>query len=249
MTDTAGRVALVTGGTRGIGRAITLGLARAGYRVVAVYARNRAAASALAELALEEGLDILPVRADLTDTDHLSVLLHRLKEITSDLEVVIHSAASGVHRTVYELSAKQLAWTLETNVTAFHRLMHELLPLMGKGGRVLGITSSGASRTLPFYTAVGASKGALDALFRHYARELAPRGISVNLICPGFTVTEATAALPESDTRQSTALSETPTGSLTIPEDVASVVLFLCSSAAKQIVGQTIVIDGGHSLN
>jgi len=162
--------------------------------------------------------------------------------------VVVHSAASGVHRRVEELSPKHLAWTFNINFFAFHRLLHEILALIPAGGRVIGITSSGSSRVGPFYAAVGSSKGAMDALFRYYAYELAPRGITANLVCPGLVLTGAVNAFPDRDQRIEAARAKTPTGRLTTPEDVAEVVLFLCGKAAAQIVGQTIVVDGGKTL-
>ena len=120
---------------------------------------------------------------------------------------------------------------------------------MPAGGRVIGLTSAGARQAFPAYAAVGASKGALDALFRHYAVELAPRGIAVNLVCPGAVRTRALDAIPDTEQRIAAAEAGTPTGRLTTCEEVAKVVLFLCSDGASQIIGQTIVIDGGRAVS
>lgn len=110
------------------------------------------------------------------------------------------------------------------------------------------MTSPGGSRVIPHYAAIGASKGALESLFRHYAREFAQEGIIVNLVCPGMVMTDAEKAFPELKRRLETTLQHTPTGELTQPDQVAALVMFLCSEAASQIVGQTIVIDGGKGL-
>ena len=101
---------------------------------------------------------------------------------------------------------------------------------------------------IPYYAAVGSSKGALEALFRHYAYELAPRGIAVNLVCPGLVLTDAIDAFPDREARIEKAVAATPSGALVVPEDVAETIAFLCEPQASQIIGQTIVIDGGKTL-
>jgi enoyl-[acyl-carrier protein] reductase III len=120
---------------------------------------------------------------------------------------------------------------------------------MKPGSRIVAVTSSGGTRVIPFYTAVGSSKGALESLFRHYAAELAPQGIAVNMVCPGLVLTDAVEAFPDKDARTQKTIDATPSGRLTTPEDVAGVVNFLMSPAASQIIGQTLVIDGGKTLS
>jgi len=243
-----GRVAVVTGGTRGIGRAVSLTLARSGCRVYAIYARSRKAASALQEEASREGLDLACVRADLTDADQVARCVDAVRSGTDHVDIIVHSAASGVHREAMELTHRHLAFTFETNVFAIHRLLTALVPLMPSGGRIVGLTSAGATRVSRYYAAVGSSKGALESLFRHLAWEMAPRGVTVNLVSPGMVLTEAIEAFPDGERRVEEALSRTPTGRLTTPEEVAAVVSFLCSEAASQIIGETIVVDGGKGL-
>lgn len=243
------RVAVVTGGTRGIGRAISLALGHANYRVYAIYARNQQAAESLAEEARGSQADVRCIRGNLTDEDHFQTCVEQIKNETERVDVIVHSAASGVHREAISTTPKHLRWTFDVNVLTIHKLMLELVPMMPSGGRIVGITSHGATHVLPFYAAVGTSKGALEALFRHYAVEFAPRGISVNLLCPGLVLTGALDAFPDKEQRIEKAVARTPTGRLTTPEDVAATVLFMCSLGSAQIIGQTIVIDGGGSLN
>jgi enoyl-[acyl-carrier protein] reductase III len=247
--DTDEKVALVTGGTRGIGLAISLALASSGYRVYAVYARDSKAAKSLAERAKKTGLDIRCLRADIADDDGRALCLKTIKAETKHIHVIVHCAASGVHRETTKLTPKHIRWTFDVNVVSIQALLLELVPMMSAGGRIVGLTSFGATHATSLtYGAVGSSKAALESLFRHYAGELAPRGISVNLISPGLVDTQAIDAFPDKEYQMVTALALTPTGRLTTPDDVAGVVLFACSEAASQIVGQTIYVDGGRSL-
>jgi enoyl-[acyl-carrier protein] reductase III len=243
------RVALVTGGTRGIGLAISLALAGSGYRVYAVYARDTQAAQSLSNQAKKRGIDIRCLRANLADDDGRALCLNTIKAETKHVDVIVHCAASGVHRETTKLTPKHIRWTFDVNVVSIQALLLELVPMMPAGGRIVGLTSYGATHATSLtYAAVGSSKAALEALFRHYARELAPRGISVNLVAPGLVDTQAIDAFPDKAYQLETALAITPTGRLTTPDDVAGVVLFACSEAASQIVGQTIYVDGGRCL-
>lgn len=243
------KVALVTGGTRGIGGAISLHLAELGYRVLSLYARDSESAQQLEAAAQQKNLKIECLRGDLTHPEKFKTLLSEIQSKTNKIDVVVHSAASGVHRKAMDLSLKHLSWTFDINVFAIHHLLQNIVPMMTHGGRIVGVTSSGGTRVIPFYSAVGASKGAMESLFRHYASELAPQGIAVNCVCPGLVLTDAVEAFPDKDARLAKTIESTPTGQLTTPEDVARVVAFLCTPAASQIIGQTIVIDGGKTLS
>ncbi len=243
------QVAIVTGGTRGIGRAISLEFARKGYRVFALYGRDRSSAQELEDLAKKENLLVETIRGDLTQPEKFKALVDEIRSKVSRVDCIIHCAASGVHRKAMDLTLKHMTWTFDINVFAIHQLIQALLDLMPQGGRIIGVTSSGSTRVIPYYAAVGSSKGALESLFRHYAFELAPQGISVNCICPGLVLTDAVEAFPDKDARLQRTVEATPTGRLTTAEDVAEVALFLCSPVAAQIVGQTIVIDGGKTLS
>jgi NAD(P)-dependent dehydrogenase (short-subunit alcohol dehydrogenase family) len=248
MKKYTNKTAVVTGGTRGIGRAVSLKLARLGAKVLALYGRDSKSAGELDALAQQEGLDIVCIKGDLANDEKFAAVVETIKSKTPQIDFIVHCAASGVHRNAMELSLKHMRWTFEINVFAIHNLLQNLVELMPRGSRVIGITSSGGTRVIPYYAAVGSSKGALEALFRHYAYELAPKGIGVNLVCPGLVLTEAIDAFPDREARIEKATSATPTGELVVPEDVAEMVAFLCEPQASQIVGQTIVIDGGKTL-
>lgn len=243
-----GHCILVTGGTRGIGRAISLQLARAGATVVANYARNDETAQSLATQAAAENLPIEVLRADLTLPKGLTAVLERLQAVTGQTLGIVHCAATGVHKPLEELTGKHWDWTMALNVRAFFELVRTLLPLLGEGSPVVALSSAGAVRAVQAYTTVGSSKGALEALTRHLAVELAPRGARVNILSPGSVMTDAWDAFPDKDKRLADALARSPRGRLVSIDEVAHAAQFLCSPASAGLVGHTLVIDGGKSL-
>lgn len=244
----AGKSILVTGGTRGIGLAISLRFARAGSRVIANYLRNEKAAENLKEIASRERLAILLSRADVSSESGLEILGQSLKEIGSPLSGLVHCAATGVHRPIEELTIRHFDWTHGLNVRAFFGLVKLLLDHFSKGSSIVAVSSWGAVRAMPLYSLVGSSKGALEALARHLAVELAPRGIRVNILRAGAVLTDVWNAIPNGEERLAETIRRTPAGRLTTAEEVAYGAQFLCSDAASGIVGQTLVLDGGAGI-
>lgn len=249
-----GKRILVTGGTRGIGRAISLQLARAGASVLANYIRNDAMAESLLDEARRDGLDLQTCRADITSKKGLDTLASETAGTSpigpkdSALSALIHCAATGVHRPIDALTVRHFDWTFALNVRAFFELVLLLLPRLREGSSILAVSSEGAARAVPFYTVVGASKGAMEAMARHMAVELAPRGIRVNILAPGSILTDAWDAFPDKEARLSKEQARAPRGRLTTLDEVAQVAQFLCSDAASGIVGQTVVVDGGKGI-
>ena len=240
-----GRNVLVTGGTRGIGRAISLRFARAGAVVLANYLRDDLSAETLKREADQEGLAIHTCRADVTGDKGIQRLLAAADGLGPALHCLVHCAATGVHKPVEQMTLRHFDWTMALNIRAFYNLVRLLLPRFTEGGSILALSSEGAARAVPLYTLVGASKGALESMVRHLAAEFAGRGIRVNALAPGAVKTEAWKAMPDADERLEETIRRTPLGRLVHVEEVAAAAQFLCSDAAAGIVGQTLVVDGG----
>lgn len=248
--ELAGKVAIVTGGSRGIGRAITLELARSGADVVINYFRNPAPAQETAREVEALGRRALLIKAHVGEPERVRELFQEVKETLGGVDILVNNAASGVQRPATELETKHWDWTLDINARGPWLCAKEAAPMMAArgGGRIINISSLGSHRVMTDYTSVGVSKAALEALTRYLAVELAPQGIRVNCVSGGLVETEALDHFENREEMIATARQETPAGRMVAPDDIAKAVAFLCSDAAEMIVGQTIIVDGGMGL-
>ena len=248
----AGKIALITGSGRGIGREIALHFARHGADIVVNFFRNRLPAETTAAEIEKLGRRALLVKADVSNLEDLGRLFDETEKAFGGLDILIHNAASGYNRPVLEQKPKGWDWTMNINARSLLFSAQRAVPLMEKrgGGSIVSISSPGANRVLPDYVVVGASKAAIESLTRYMAVELAPKNIVVNAVSPGIVETEALkhfAILADRSVIQK-AIAATPAGRLVTPDDVAEVVGFLCTPAASMIRGQVIVVDGGYTL-
>jgi enoyl-[acyl-carrier protein] reductase III len=232
----------VTGGSRGIGRAIALRFARDGAERVSIgYLRNDSAAEETAEELRALGAEPTLVRGNVTSPrvlDEVAAL--------GPLDVLVHNAATGVIRPALETEDKHWDWTLNANARALLQLARVAAPAMPEGSSIVAISSLGAQRVLDNYVLVGTSKAALESLVRYLGVELAPR-VRVNAVSGGVVETGALEHFPNRE-EMLRAGAANPVGRLVAPDDIAGTVAFLCSKDADMIRGQTIVVDGGFSL-
>lgn len=248
MFDLHGKAALITGGSRGIGRAIAIRLAASGADVAVNYVRHRRDAEETAAQVAKLGRRCLLVKANVANGDDVREMFLAISGELGRLDILVSNAASGVLKPALELTERHWNWAMDINARALLTLVQQGLPLMVRGSRVMAVSSLGSVRAIENYTTVGASKAALESLVRHLAVELGPRGINVNTISAGAVDTDALKHFPNREEILRLATERTPLGRLTMPEDVADVALFLCSGLAGMIQGQVITVDGGYAI-
>ena len=242
-----GKVALVTGGSRGIGKAIALEFASRGADIAFNYLRNHRAAREAQEEIESLGVRCLRVRAHLGDEAKIADLFEAIDSEFGRLDILVNNAATGVQRPALELESRHWDWTLGVNAKAAWMCAVEASKLMKDGGHIVNITSEGSRRVLPLYFSVGVSKASLEAITRYLAVELAPLNISVNAVSGGYVDTGALDHFPTKE-EMLEAGRNTPVGRMVTVEDIAKTVAFLCTPDAEMIRGQVIVVDGGVTL-
>ena len=243
----AGKVAFVTGGSRGIGRAIALKLASAGCDVAIAYHNSHEEAEAVCDQVRRAHRKAQAIQADVSEPESVADAFKTLE--FDHVDIVISNAAIGVLRPAMELTLKHWRRCLETNALALNLLAQQAVPRMRDGGRIIGISSLGASRAIPQYAFIGASKAALEALARSLAQELGPRGIRVNVVSAGVVDTDALKYFPNREQLLSEYARRTPAGPTLTPEHVADAVYLLCQPEASMITGHTLVVDGGYCIS
>ena len=246
--DLRGKVALITGGSRGIGRAIALRLAENGADVVVNFVRHRKDAEETAAAVQQFGRRCVLVKANVANENDVRQALETVDSEFGRVDFLISNAASGVLKPALELTERHWNWAMDINARALLQLVQYAMPLMNSGSRIIAVSSLGAVRAIENYTTVGASKAALESLVRHLAVELGPMGIHVNTISAGAVDTDALKHFPNREQILETALERTPLGRLTQPDDVADIALFLCSKLASMVQGQVITVDGGYAI-
>jgi enoyl-[acyl-carrier protein] reductase III len=245
--DLEGKVALITGGGRGIGRAISLSLAERGANIAIAYLRKRAAAEETCAELEGHAVKAVSIRCNVGDGAHLESMFSEIGETFGRLDVFVSNAATGVIKPVEGLDEKAWSWTMDANARSLLLGARLAKPLMSNGGSIVALSSLGSSRVMPGYAVVGASKAAIECLVRYLAVEFAPH-VRVNTVSPGVVDTDALRHFPMREEMLSQSERSTPMGRLVEPADVAATVGFLVSEDASMITGQTIVVDGGMSV-
>ncbi len=241
-TDT---IALVTGASRGIGRAIALHLASEGATVVLNYRRSRTECDAVLHEIAEMGGQGMAIRADVGNEDKTDAMFQVIQDEYGRLDILIANASFGIPGNIMDATNKYWDVTFASTARSVFHCAQRAAELMPNGGRIVSVTSYGGQRVLSGYGVVGPAKAAVEGLTRSLAVELAPRGIIVNGVMPGITDTKSFRAIRDAEVILDAVAAKTPAGRLVTPEEVAQVVGFLCSPHASMIVGQFIIVDGG----
>jgi 3-oxoacyl-[acyl-carrier protein] reductase len=243
-----GRAALVTGGSRGIGRAIVEALAAGGAKVAFVYASNQAAADELVQKIGSTGGQALAIKADVKVQAEADAAVEKTVEAFGKLDVLVNNA--GIVRDTLVATMPEEKWrdVIETNLNSVYNFCHAVMrPMMSaRYGRIVNMSSVAARMSNQGQAAYAASKGGIESFTKCLAVEVAKRGITVNSVAPGFILTDMTEAVRNA--AEDKILSQIPVKRLGKPEDIANAVLFLADEKTSYITGETITVDGGLTL-
>ena len=245
------KIALVTGASRGIGRATALTLARGGASVVVHYHRNEAMAEEVARTIRDQGRRARAVGANLESPEEIARLFDAVAEEFGALDIFVANHAATVFKPTLEVKPHHLQRTFDLIVRSLVLCVQRAVPLMnGRQGAIVTLGGQGTVECLPNYALLAAAKGAMETWTRYLAYELAPRGITANCVSPGVIATDSAKFYGGDRFAEFDGLvsSYTPRGRMGTPEEVASVIAFLCSPGARYVHGQTIVVDGGLGL-
>ncbi|MFK4446204.1 3-oxoacyl-[acyl-carrier protein] reductase [Caballeronia udeis] len=248
MTNLAGKTALVTGASRGIGRASALALASQGAQVLVHYSSGEKAADAVVAEIRAAGGNAQKVAADLRDAGGPHALAKRVRAVIGHrLDILVANAGVSKAASIEETTVEDFDNLFAVNVRAPYFLVQQLLPVMCKGSSVVLLSSLAAHAAVGTLPAYAATKGAVDTLVKHFASALGERGIRVNAIAPGVVETDMSGFMKTDAGREAT-LGMQALKRVAQPDDIGSAVAFLASDAARWITGETLRVDGGSKL-
>ncbi len=248
MTNLSGKTALVTGASRGIGRASALALATAGAQVLVHYSRGASEAEAVVAEIRKAGGRADAVGADLAAPDGAHKLARQVRKIVGDrLDILVANAGVSKAATIEDTSVEDFDHLFAVNVRAPFFLVQQLLPILGKGSSIVLLSSLGAHASVGTLPAYAATKGAIDTLVKHFASALGERGVRVNAVAPGVVETDMS-SFAKTDSGRNSTVAMQALKRIAQPEDIAPVVAFLASDQARWITGDTVRVDGGSKL-
>ena len=253
MIDLSGKVALVTGGSRGIGRACALRLASHGADVVVNYVSAHSAAMEVADQIQAMGRNVAIVKADVSQRDDVEAMADYIKSEFGVLDILVNNAATGGFRPLLITSDRNFEAAMNINVRPLIYLVQTLLSLLEAGedrAKVVVMSSHGSHMALPMYGTIGGSKAALESLTRHFALELGDRGINFNVVKAGLVETDSTRRIPGAEEIFAGRTYKTMVGDRYLTaDDVADAVLYLSSSMSDLVQGETLTVDGGAAIH
>lgn len=244
----SGKVAFITGGARGIGKATVEKLAEAGANIAINYYNSSDESENLAEQLRKQGTDVITVQGSVADELSVKEMIAAIRDRFGRLDILVSNAASGVLKPAMQMTLKHWRWCQETNAFALVQLLQAAKDMMQPGSRVIALTSQGSHRVIPDYSFIGASKAALESLVRALSVELAPEGITLNAVCAGAVDTDALKSFPEREKLLRQSEERSLAGRNVSPTDVANVIYLLCLPESEMIKGQTIIVDAGYSI-
>ncbi|MDX2128487.1 MAG: SDR family oxidoreductase [Chloroherpetonaceae bacterium] len=244
-----GKTALITGSSRGIGKAIALELARLGANIAVNYAKNKEEAENTVQELQQIGVQSMALQANIAKHEEIVRLFAEVDQTFGRLDIFIHNAAKGVFGVAHRIGPNGFELAMATGPKAFLFGAQEAYKRFGdKGGIILAISSIGNLRVLPDYAAVGTAKAGIENLVRYLAAEMGHKNIRVNAISAGPIDTEALLDFKEMEKKKEAWIEKTPLGRLGNTQDVANIAAFLCSEKSRWIHGQVIIADGGYTL-
>jgi len=248
MANLSGKIALVTGASRGIGRASALALAKAGAQVIVHYGRGAAEADSVVKAIRDAGGRADAVAADLGAPDGAQKLAKQVRAMVGErLDILVANAGISKAATIEETTVEDFDRLFAVNVRGPFFLVQQLLPILGNGSSVPLVSSLGARAAVGNLPAYAATKGAVDTLVKHFAAALGPRGVRVNAVAPGVVETDMS-SFTKTDAGRDVALGMQALKRLAQPDDIGGVVAFLASDDARWITGDTVQVDGGSKL-
>jgi enoyl-[acyl-carrier protein] reductase III len=253
MIDLTGKTALVTGGSRGIGRACAVRLAEAGADIVINYVTSQSAADQTAETIAALGRDVAVVKADVSERDDVDAMIEFVAERFGKLDILVSNAATGGFRPMLAITERNFESAMKTNVMALIHLVQASFRMLERSegrAKVVAISSHGSHMALPWYGTVGGSKAALESFVRHFALELGDKGVNLNIVKAGLVDTDSTRRIPYADQLFASRKLRSMTGDRFLTaEHVANAVLFLSSPLSDMVQGETLTIDGGAAVH
>jgi 3-oxoacyl-[acyl-carrier protein] reductase len=248
MADLSGKTALVTGASRGIGRASALELARQGAQVLVHYGSSKAEAETVVKEILRIGGRSQAIKSDLTTVEGVHQLAKQVREIIGDrLDILVANAGVSKAASIEETKVEDFDRLFAINVRAPFFLVQQTLPILSNNSSIIFVSSLGAHAVVAKLAAYSATKGAIDTLVKHLASALGARGIRVNAVAPGIVNTDMS-NFAKTEAGQQYAMNIQAIQRVAAPEDIAPVVAFLASDKARWITGDTLRVDGGSKL-
>ena len=248
----AGRIALVTGASRGIGRATAERFAREGAAVVVNYRRNHDAAAAVVDTIAAAGGKAIALAADLENGESIGAMFAEVRARFGALDFLVANAAATAFRPLLDTKPHHIERTFAITVSGFVRCVQEAVELMeGRNGSIVAVSGIDTVKAIAGHGVLGAAKASMETLVRYLATELATRGIRVNGVNPGYVETDSARFYAGADYERKVREEWVPAiaaGRVAAPEEIAAAIAFLCSADASYVYGQTLVVDGGLTL-